>query len=737
MHEDIIERLTNVENVIAQFDDEIGNDAGYIRKECAVVSPDTIRAKFAGLEDEYRLLSIGIVGRMKAGKSSLLNSIFFESKPVLPKAATPKTASLTIMTHGDTFSVTVEYFSDEDIKAIKKDHDAYEAERNRRYVVEEKADEDRAKSRRIANPDWKPDREKIRNRVNKDMEEHPKHALYLQYEEMRGIQAPKESPQTLTANTIDELMGKLNEYVGSGGRMTAYTKSVEICLTGEDALRDIRVVDTPGIDDPVKSREARTEEYLNECNVVFIISPSGAFIKDVDLGLMDKLTTKKGVDELYLVASKADTQFYGSEKKDTPDATIQQVRGKMFSQAKETLSNLVRDQPEAAKQFDKLINGGKERVMITSATCHDMYTRFDDRDSWDKGMNKTWELLCDAFPDHFSSPESAKTNLEQLSGIKEVKEKIDLARSKRKEILAENMVKSAEAQLKTINDFSQKLKERVKARIVQVENTDIEEVRNRKKENETLISRGAEAIDGTFEDCVDDFKSKIRSMVSEKSRTLFQAVKNDNANQEQSQTKTGSRTKYVFFDLIPWGSESYSYEVRTLRTGIVKSNLNDLVANLQDLLVDSAEEAKKEWKVSVQGRVTNALTEAVGDRDNLIDFGMLKTALRRLVSNMELPNLDIGSNRFSSSFSGTIEDEDIDRFDDEWRGFLANLQNIFIKARDEFLSTMEKTAKREKISGMIFTDIQEQLDKLEKDIKQKKYTLEKLKKCLSALEKTA
>jgi len=36
------------------------------------------------LQDQNRLMNIGIVGRVKAGKSSLLNALIFNGEPILP-----------------------------------------------------------------------------------------------------------------------------------------------------------------------------------------------------------------------------------------------------------------------------------------------------------------------------------------------------------------------------------------------------------------------------------------------------------------------------------------------------------------------------------------------------------------------------------------------------------------------------------------------------------------------------
>ena len=50
---------------------------------------------------EEQTLNIAIMGQVKAGKSSFLNALLFNGKPVLPTAATPKTANLTRISYGE------------------------------------------------------------------------------------------------------------------------------------------------------------------------------------------------------------------------------------------------------------------------------------------------------------------------------------------------------------------------------------------------------------------------------------------------------------------------------------------------------------------------------------------------------------------------------------------------------------------------------------------------------------
>lgn len=72
---------------------------------------DTFETDIENAKQENRVLRIGIVGQIKRGKSSFLNSLLFDGKSVLPKAATPMTAALTKISYSEQPSATVEFYS--------------------------------------------------------------------------------------------------------------------------------------------------------------------------------------------------------------------------------------------------------------------------------------------------------------------------------------------------------------------------------------------------------------------------------------------------------------------------------------------------------------------------------------------------------------------------------------------------------------------------------------------------
>lgn len=72
------------------------------------------KIKTADFYRENRKLNIGVVGQVKAGKSSFLNTLLFDGQEILPKASTPKTATLTKMEYAEKNIMQIEYYSPEE-----------------------------------------------------------------------------------------------------------------------------------------------------------------------------------------------------------------------------------------------------------------------------------------------------------------------------------------------------------------------------------------------------------------------------------------------------------------------------------------------------------------------------------------------------------------------------------------------------------------------------------------------
>lgn len=272
-HSGIVAYRDELERVVGRYEDFLRDEAANLAQEHGVPAAKELQASLAAIEDENRLLKIGVVGRVKSGKSSLLNALLFQGESILPKAATPMTAALTTLSYGESLAAEVEFFTQEDLRHIRDKHREYKTREERLYekfLTEERAKEIR--SRR--SPE-----ERASSRAKRAMRE-GNDALIAAYDQYDKIEKSMLNIGTLEEKTVlqwarlADLRHQLDDYVGATGRYMPVTKSVNIRLPQEN-LRDIEIVDTPGINDPVRSREKRTQQHLRQCDVVLIVSPAG------------------------------------------------------------------------------------------------------------------------------------------------------------------------------------------------------------------------------------------------------------------------------------------------------------------------------------------------------------------------------------------------------------------------------------------------------------------------------
>lgn len=159
-------------------------------------------------------LKIGIIGKMKAGKSTLINALIFQDY-VLPSDVQPLTAVLTQISYNeeDGTSVKVDFFTEKDIKDLEASkEETIQKQLQKIYKI----------------PNW----QSLLGTTEKDV-------------------------------NIEELA----EYTVADGKYSPITKQVNIKYHHE-SLQGICIVDTPGFNDPVTSRVEATKFAISSCQVL-------------------------------------------------------------------------------------------------------------------------------------------------------------------------------------------------------------------------------------------------------------------------------------------------------------------------------------------------------------------------------------------------------------------------------------------------------------------------------------
>lgn len=211
------------------------------------------------------VLTIGVIGQMKAGKSTFLNAFVFE-RDVLPAATTPMTAALTVITYGPEEKIEVEFYNSEEwdeqrLTAQRESpSDSGEAENSKVQAAQELVE----KSARIGN----------------------------RLPELLG---------TKRTDTLDKLI----EYVGADGKFVSITKAVKIYYPKE-YLRGVEIVDTPGFNDPIVSREERTKEFLRRADAVLLMLYAGRPFDATDREIVFKHLSQCGIGKVVIGINKYD-----------------------------------------------------------------------------------------------------------------------------------------------------------------------------------------------------------------------------------------------------------------------------------------------------------------------------------------------------------------------------------------------------------------------------------------------
>lgn len=256
---------------------------------------------------EHDTLTIGVIGQMKCGKSTFLNSFVFEDA-VLPAATTPMTAALSVITYGAEKKLVAEFYT----------KDEWEEQRMQA-------------SRSLSDVEGNPI-EKSKVKAAKELMEK---ASKLGGDVSRYLGKTKE-------DSFDNLI----EYVGAEGKFISITKAVTIYYPKE-YLKGVEIVDTPGFNDPIVSREERTKSFLKKADVVLMMLYAGRPFDAIDHNILFQNVRQCGIGKVIIGINKYDIPYERGEKGDTEEGIKDYVKSEIKKACRdcedETLVDILRE----------------------------------------------------------------------------------------------------------------------------------------------------------------------------------------------------------------------------------------------------------------------------------------------------------------------------------------------------------------------------------------------------------
>lgn len=749
----------SLENLLAKHSSLLGNEPDMLKREFSVDSTEKMRAIIDEKREAGRLLKLGIVGRVKAGKSSLLNALIFKGQDVLPKAATPMTAALTQLSYGETLSAEVEFFTDEDIRRIKAEHDRYEEDLNRlksekfeelKYKRLEKKKREsgsglisklkEAKEKiMLSSQDEAELKEKAEKNAIRELHENPAlEASFDQYERIKnsGVTCPQQRI-IQNADTIEELSAILAEYVGANGKYMPFTKSVEIHYPAEE-LKDLLIVDTPGINDPVQSREERTRELLKNCDVIFIVSPSGQFLSFEDTKLLDRIVAKEGINYIYVIASQIDTQLFGSEKeasKQNLNTALANIEAKLDKQLTGTVNDLINN-VGGMESLRSLTDGGnKSKLTYSSGVSQSLLLNFDKKDLWDENAKKVWENLKEHYGLYFSDEDrnTSMNSLALLANTGKIKNIIHGVRENKNAILEKTVSDFIEKKSENLLKFRDELLKSAKEQVDKINETDIDELKKQQKNIAKIKEKATIAITEDYAEILDELKIKLKDELEKTVDNPFKELKKtvEGANKEETDSYTTYRHNWLGFK---WGKEYHTYHYTELNAGAVYEGLNDATDFLKTCVSDKKDEFMFAWRKNLYGRMFNTLRSKVNDED--IDLDIVRKVFRQLVSSIDFSKL-IYSGEIPESLKQhtRLRDSARDEYLRECEEYISSLKRRVKKDIRGFVDELiEKLGKQDPASEL-FKGYEKQMEELENMINNKAVTLAEFKKFTDELVK--
>ena len=737
----IVAYREKLEQVVGKYHDFLGDEAESLCQEHSVPTARDLQAQMASIEDEERLLKIGIVGRVKSGKSSLLNALVFDGQSILPEAATPMTASLTTLSYGEPLSAEVEFFTQEDLADIRDKAEEYDRQLERR-VREIRNKEKKRKSlfsRRSRQENKSRSRRDSDERVQRRAEREMRENIVIssacdQYKKMTesGVSL-KNLPKNklLKFGNLADLRSQLNEYVGAKGQYMLITKSVNIRLPQEN-LKDIEIVDTPGINDPVQSREARTQEHLNRCDVVLVISPSGQFINQVDLELMDRITSKEGIRELFVVASQADTLLFGhlkAENNGQLDLVLDSLTRVLGDQLEKMITDLKESSPEVGDTYDQLLEG-QSKVIHSAGLCESLKQRFRQKDEWSEGMQHVWDNLQTGYPDYFSDTDEnlSRFNLEKLSNISTIRNIVEQVREKKQEILDKRMDNYVHAKYQSLHALRKGLLAYANERQSQIESTDIQTIKEQRIKLTKALDNASEDIKWEYEDTID----RITNLLKEEFRRELEA--REQALKRKIEKEKGEDNETYKDGFIFKTTRTRMYD--TIRTNAVHRRLSEFSEELKVEVVDKTEDKKRDWRNDLNQNMTKILRKHFGDED--LEASLIRRVIRDTVHSINIPAFEY-KKQIPDSLEpqGVLKDEEAKKFFDESRDYVDDLCKGIKRKIRGYRTSLTNEMRQVQLDDLLLKQFTKELATLEKSIANKEMELKRISNLKGELEKIA
>lgn len=680
--------------------------------------------------DTNRTLKIGIVGGVKAGKSSFLNALLFRGRDILPKAATPMTAALTKISYSEKSYAKIVFYEDKDWNAILQNAATFDERLETAIANEKKRREENAKKdvwgRKIQNNLVAVQGDSLDQytieRLKKNIDEEFRACKELaEMADTRGVVVNTLLGSDQEIPLSDNLEADLKEYVGADGKYTPFVKYIELGMN-EPVLKDLEIIDTPGLNDPIVSRSIVTKRFLKNCDAAFLMSFCGQFMSAQDVTFLLKALPQEGIGHVVLIGSKFDSVLQEKSYANLPlQRAAAQLVAKLSAAAKDTI------QRNSSSSQGKRFTDALPPVFISSL----LYTaaqKMKNHQPLSEEEKKSMDNLSKSYKDF------EKDNPDFLLGMSNIdegirKKKLTIYKQERNRILqekSEDYIKQKEL------GFLNKLNEIQK--VAQQNLSDLEELdkgeilKKQRKINRALdLARGT--LEQTFNEAAFDAKKQLKSIehniMGEQNR--FRDVK--------SQDKVRNEDHFYTTGHLWWKKRRHD----TVRIEWQEASVADAVMQAGDF----AREAKRhleedlQYAISVdqiEGKLKNQIVNAFQEANVPYEVEEILGPVKLVMQELTLPSVNVNVEKYVNEIeeafpNNVVKDNDVEKL----RLYLEKTLNQILKDMEEELNDLtEQISSGLNQKAVLFVDqiqnkIQESGNRLVRQLEEKEKNIENCK----------
>lgn len=685
--------------------------------------------------DTNRTLKIGIVGGVKAGKSSFLNALLFRGRDILPKAATPMTAALTKISYSETPYAKIIFYEDKDWNAIVQNSLKFDEQLDREIAIEKKKRAEKAKGNFIERKCQKNkeaaygdalDRYTMNLLKNKIAEEYRACKELTEMANKRGVAVNTLLGSDKEIPLSDNLEADLKEYVGAEGKYTPFVKYIELGMN-EPMLKDLEIIDTPGLNDPIVSRSIVTKRFLKNCDAAFLMSFCGQFMSAQDVTFLLKALPQEGIRHVVLIGSKFDSVL---QEKSYANMPLLQAMGqlidKLSAAASDTIQRNSSSTSSQGKRFTKALPPVFISSLLYTATQkmknHELLSELSEEEK------KSIDNLAKSYKDFEKGNADFLIDMSNIDeGIR--KEKLTIYKQERNRILqekSEEYIKQKE--LGFLNQLNE-IQKVAQQNLSDLEELDKGEILKKQRDINRALDLARGTLELTFKEAAFDAKKQLKfiehEIMGEQNR--FRDVKSQNKVENKGHSYTTGHL---------WWKKQHHY---TERVEWRQAAVADAVIQVEDF----ANEAKRhleedlQYAISVdqiEGKLKKQIVNVFLEANVPYEVEDILGHVKLVMHELTLPSISVDKEKYVNEIEEAFPNNVVK--DNEVEGLRLYLEKVLRQISRDMEEELNNEAEQISITlnqkAVNFVDqiqnkIQESGNRLVRQLEEKEKNIEKCK----------